>query len=130
MLSAMRSRQSDWPGIALTLLVLIVGCTSADSSARFSASSTLAVRFYVSGTDSPMLKGVKVYLITKSGESLVGTTDALGSVSISRQLLQEEGALAVLFCHSHFFCGAYRITAPGFHEYDEHYIGLAPFAVR
>lgn len=130
----MLSRASTTPRLLLAaatvLITWIVGCSSAGISAgRAHHSRSPEVRFYVSSADLPMLKGVEVYLVTASGESLMGKTDALGSLAISRNLLQREDSLAVLFCAEYFFCGAYRVRAPEFLEYDEHYIELAPLAV-
>ena len=77
-----------------------------------------------------MIPGARVILIAEDGQLLLGRTDGFGSISVPRAVLEGEGSLAILFCKEEFFCGAFSLQAPEFFQYSEHYIGLAPFAVR
>lgn len=131
----MAIRAKAKPRLQLAAVIIafagIFGCFSSGTSMpREYGARASAVRFYVSSADLPMLRGVKVYLMTGAGESLIGETDALGAIAIDRHRLQDGGSLAVLFCKEGFFCGAYRVKQDEFLEYDEHFIALAPFAVR
>lgn len=88
------------------------------------------VVFLVDDQNGRSLEGAIALLLTTEGEQIVGNTDALGSVEIPLKQLASEEVFAVLLCKEGFYCGAIRKTKPRFLEYREHYIRLAPGALR
>lgn len=118
----------SWPAVSLLALLL---CLLADGPVHtLDGPDDEQIVFLVSSRDLPMLEGVRVYLVSSKGEELVGRTDALGSLRIPRSLLKRDDAFSLLFCAEHFFCGAWRLTEPSFFRFKEHYIELAPVALR
>jgi hypothetical protein len=77
-----------------------------------------------------VLGGVRVVLLRKEGFKFLGRTRLVGDVSLKRRLLQEEGAVAVLFCDEWHFCGAIPLNEPRLEEHEHRVIVLAGFAVR
>lgn len=76
-----------------------------------------------------MLPGAQVLLVTSTGTELLGVTDSLGVVKVPRTQLAASDAYALLICSEHFFCGAFRLDAPGFLDLNDYFIALAPFAI-
>lgn len=77
-----------------------------------------------------VLGGVRVVLLRRGGFKFLGRTSLVGVVSVKRRLLQEEGAVAVLFCKKGYFCGAFRLDDPEFFDYDERFITLEPLEAQ
>lgn len=77
-----------------------------------------------------VLGGVRVVLLRRGGLKFLGRTSLVGDVSVKRGLLQEEGAVAVLFCKKGYFCGAFRLDDPEFFDYDERFITLEPLEAQ
>lgn len=84
------------------------------------------MEFIVLGSGPQVLEGVEVSLVSKDGLRSLGRTNGVGRISVERKILQEPGALAVLFCSEWYFCGAFRLDDPEFFEYEERLIALAP----
>ncbi len=120
----------------LTVLCVFAGYGQSQSLVGHKPVSAAGeMRFFVGSTDKGMLADVEVLLMNTSGRLVaVGRTDGFGAILVPKARLG--GASAVLFCKpEHYFCGAFRLderasSAPGFLEYDEHFIQLAPLALR
>ena len=91
--------------------------------------------FVVGSTDGGMLKDVEVLLVDNRGDvRLLGMTEVLGRFSVLKETLAR-GEFVVFCKPEQYFCGALRMLgpaseAPGFLDYDEHFIQLAPLALR
>lgn len=85
--------------------------------------------FMVAGTGGiGALSGVKIQAILRNGEVVeLGTTDSLGSVEVSTELLRPSRASFVVLCRELFFCGAVRVDRLNL-DYGT-YVTLAPFAI-
>ncbi len=120
----------------LTALCVLIGCAHSQSPVGHEPVSVAGeMRFFVGSTDRGMLPDVDVLLMNASGRLVaVGGTDVFGAVLVPKARLR--GASAILFCkREQYFCGAFRLderasSAPGFLEFDEHFIELAPLALR
>jgi len=89
------------------------------------------MRFVVGTTNRGLESGVDVILVSRKGKLVhLGRTDQSGEFSVRKETLR--GGVVVLFCkQEQYFCGAFRVddpdfNPPGFLEYDEHFIELAP----
>ena len=116
----------------VTIVVLaLMSCIHASKVERpASVENPTGVAFYVgSAKTQRMLEGVEVILFASDGGlEPKGHTDAFGVMSIPRSEMRDGSIL--LFCHAGHFCGAFRLDSPGFFQYDEHLIQLAPMAFR
>jgi hypothetical protein len=116
---------------SVVLGILFLSCTS--SLARAGQAGTEAISsqmlIVVGSRGAGVLQGVSVTLFDKEGRSELGVTDGAGQVHIPVQRLKWRTGVLIL-CRDHYFCGALRLDTPHFFEYGEHYIELAPFAVR
>ena len=110
--------------LALLTLPPVAACNADDAIAR--------MEFIVaeSGPGGQVLEDVEVTLLRRAGFKSLGRTNGVGWIAVKRALLEEDGALAVLFCSEWHFCGAFRLDDREFFKYDERFITLAPFAVR
>ena len=87
------------------------------------------VSFIVGSQDQPRLPGVTVYIVTASGEQVLGRTDEMGTIRVQRELLLPANAFALLFCSEYFFCSAIRLMESSLEGYDERYVALAPLTL-
>jgi hypothetical protein len=124
-------------GILLALAPLFSACATSYGvkTATASVLRSNLMTFVVGSTDDGMQKDVEVLLVEDTGSLiLLGRTDALGRFSVPKDTLRR--GEAVLFCRSEqYFCGAFRIKDPAFNQpdfldYGEHFIQLAPLALR
>ncbi len=119
----------------LVTLALVVSCAAPyhptpNLSASVEGSSKMA--FFVGDSKTQkMLADVKLVLVS-DGTSIfeLGKTDLSGRVAVPLSKLRDSSSRVLLFCHDSYFCGALRIDEPSFFEYREHFIQLAPYALR
>lgn len=126
------------PSIRLLLILIVVtlvACSTGSSSPslessgqRFGPTDSLVIRVGI--VDGPMLPGAQVYLATRNGSELHGTTDSLGVTKIPRERLTTSGAYAVIVCSELFHCGALRYDSPRLLKLTDGFIALAPFRIN
>lgn len=91
------------------------------------ADSPAQMCFDVDDTDGRLVKDADLSLIARDGSIIrLGATDELGRVCFEAALLQP-GAVAFLFCHAQYSCGA-LLAGPGY-GFGDH-IALAPFHIH
>jgi hypothetical protein len=113
-----------WALIAL----LLPGCSPLRSG--IAPAPDEPVLIVVADTFSQTLEDVTVFLFSDRGARELGKTDSAGFFHLDRVLIEHSRAGVLILCKEGFFCGALPLTEPTFLEYEEHYIHLAPFAVR
>lgn len=86
----------------------------------------------VNAADTSMaLPGVSVSMVCGDGHiETIGQTDQFGQLLVPKERLRTRSAMALLFCHDYFFCGAIRPNEERLLEYDEYLIAIAPIVVR
>jgi hypothetical protein len=124
-------------GILLALVLLLSACATSHGVKTPTATvpPSNLMTFVVGSTDDGMQKDVEVLLVENASSLIpLGTTDEFGRFSVPKDTLRR--GKVVLFCRSQwYFCGAFRIDDPAlkhpdFLDYSEHFIQLAPLALR
>lgn len=88
--------------------------------------------FYVrAACGGSMLHHVKISVVSADGHiTVLGETGAYGAFSVDRQRLLGLQARVFLFCRESYECGALSAETQDFYGYGEHYVQLAPAALR
>lgn len=117
----------------MSMILLILAVCSGSGLAPLMQTDELpkqTIMFFVGDSRTQkMLPSTRILLVTDTVTDCA-TTDEFGRAMISLEKLKNPMTTTVLFCHSGYFCGAIRVQEGDFFEYEEHFIQLAPLAVR
>lgn len=110
----------------IAVLTLLSGCAHAKDGPAV-RSATVLLRIISASDNASRIPGAEVFSVGDHGALVrIGVTDTYGEIRVNRSALPKSGnAVAIVVCHSVFFCGALRAdyVAPR----DEMTLALAPY---
>jgi len=115
-------------------MVLLLGCASTTrqaSPAGVGGDPHGSIRFWVymvTPAEDALLQSwsfIPVYLVSRSGQRLLGRTDANGFVTLPKDQIWAVGAEALLFClEDEIQCSAFRLETEWLRGFDEFKVQL------